>query len=233
MPTKHLSWLRQYIIDKRPDVIIQGGDWNDYHSLSAYDQGRKPGEGARVMEDYNFGKKALDLLMDRWPRSYKPKLVHTLGNHENRVFRFENDNPRLEGCLPHPSQYFIDRGWKVIDFLQPIKIDGVYYCHYFCRNAQGKVTNSKTGQPSALLQAKREMVSTIAGHKQGYDSAMLETSGGRVRAIIAGSFYMHSESYLSPQGNNHWQGCLFLNDVHNGDYDLCEVSLRFLKRTYG
>ena len=62
------------------------------------------------------------------------------------------------------------------------------------------------------------MQSSVSGHRQGLDLAV-HTNGKRlIRSIIAGSFYQHTEAYLSPQGNSHWQGMLMLHDVKNGNY---------------
>jgi len=77
------------------------------------------------------------------------------------------------------------------------------------------------------------MQSCVAGHRQGLDLAV-HTNGKRtLRSIIAGSFYQHSEGYLSPQGNHHWRGMLMLHEVKNGEFSLMEVSLGYLKRRYG
>jgi hypothetical protein len=76
------------------------------------------------------------------------------------------------------------------------------------------------------------MQSCVSGHRQGLDLAV-HTNGKRlIRSIIAGSFYQHSEGYLSPQGNHHWRGILMLNEVRQGNFCLLEVSLDYLKRRY-
>ena len=41
VPTEHLEWAGQYIADKKPDVIVNIGDFWDMPSLSSYDKGRK------------------------------------------------------------------------------------------------------------------------------------------------------------------------------------------------
>lgn len=192
-------------------------------------------EGARVLKDFQCGADALALLESRFPRRYKPRKVHLLGNHEYRVIRHENDNPKLEGTLPHPSQYFIDAGWEVYDFLQPVEIHGVYFSHYFCRGPRGRAsrTTQRNGQPSALAQAQREKVSCVAGHMQGLDTAILPSGRGRIRSIIAGSFYLHNEGYIPDKNNDYWRGVLMLNDIRDGDFELSEVSIRYLERKYG
>ncbi len=235
--TSHLEWAGKYIRDHKPDVIVQIGDFNDNVALSSYDKGKKAAENRRVSHDYAAAEAALDHLMAPWGslRDYSPRLIFTEGNHEHREDRYEELNPEID-TIPKTRDLFSARGWKTYRFLQPVKVDGIYYCHFFCRSASGKVTQSRKGQPSAAAQAKREMVSSIAGHAQGLDvSPWISTADEKrpIRAIIAGSFYQHKEGYLTAQGNHHWHGCLHLHDVRNGQYDLEEVSLRRLKRMYG
>lgn len=241
VPLDHCTWLGRYIAHRQPSVIIQGGDLWDYKSLSSYDEGKKASEGVRLVDDFNAGVEAIKRIMEPWygmfdpetGEAYHPELYFTRGNHENRRNRYENDYPKLEGALPNETEFMRDLGWTCPEFLEPITVDGIAYSHYFCRGANGKVNQSKRGQPSAVAQAKREMCSSIAGHAQGLDSAIVDSCKGRVRAIIAGSFYLHEEEYKSPQGNNHWHGVLWLNRVKDGDFDLTEVSMGYLKETYG
>ena len=50
--------------------------------------------------------------------------------------------------------------------------------------------------------------------------------------LICGSFYLHDESYLSPQGHNYWKGLVVKHDVHKGTYAPMLVDMRYLKRRY-
>jgi hypothetical protein len=115
-----------------------------------------------------------------------------------------------------------------------VVLQNIHYCHYFCRNSKGTITSSKGGQSSAMAQVKNEGVSCTAGHKQGLDVHVQESSGGRKRGIIAGSFYQHTEKYMGNghQGQNHWHGILMKHEVDRGNYDLMEVSLNFLMRKW-
>jgi hypothetical protein len=56
--------------------------------------------------------------------------------------------------------------------------------------------------------------------------------GALLTSVIAGSGYPHEEAYLGAQGNKHWRGVLVLNDVHDGEFDLMPVSLKYLEKKY-
>ena len=50
--------------------------------------------------------------------------------------------------------------------------------------------------------------------------------------LIAGSFYLHDESYLTPQGHNYWKGIVVKHDVRKGEYSPMFVDLPYLERRY-
>lgn len=226
----HLEWAAKYANEKRPDVIVHLGDHWDLPSLSSYDKGRRASENKRVLKDIEAGNKALELFTSTL--DYKPRLVMTLGNHDQRIERYVDDHAELEGIIGYDSFNALSLGWEVYPFLQPVTIDGVTYVHYAPRGSDGSIGQTKRGAPSARAQVMREMRSTVCGHKQGLDTYIHNTGTRIIRGIIAGSFYQHSEGYLSPQGNRHWRGILYLTEVNNGEFNLCEVSLRYLRRKY-
>jgi len=243
----HIAAAGNYAAEKRPDKIIVGGDWWDMASLSAWDSAAlksklkrvymaEEGSTDKTEGDIELGNRALEMFMKpiRKVRGYKPDLHFTTGNHEHRLTRFKDEHPYLGGALSLEHFDLKKHGFKVHPFLKPVVLDGIHYCHYFCRNSKGTITSSKGGQSSAMAQVKNEGVSCTAGHKQGLDVHIQESSAGRKRGIIAGSFYQHKEHYMGNghQGQNHWHGILMKHEVYKGDYDLMEVSLDFLKRRY-
>ena len=72
------------------------------------------------------------------------------------------------------------------------------------------------------------------GHSQIDGIASQYTGNGkRITGIFAGGCYLHKEEYLGPQGNNHWRGVWMLNDVHDGEFDVMPLSLKYLNKKYG
>lgn len=237
-PIDHIEWAARYAADKRPQAIVLAGDHYDMPSLSSYDEGKMGMEGRRYQDDIDAGDAALQMF-DRTLRKhapgYRPRKVVTIGNHEIRIQRAVDSNPKLEGKLSMGDLSFKQYGWVAYDFLEPVKVFGVVFSHYFPIGPHGNVTNARNGAPSARAQVQRLMSSCVAGHRQGLDVANLPTPFGIRRGVIAGSYYQHDEKYLTPMGNTYWRGVLMLNDLKPevGEFDLCEVSLDYLKRTYG
>ena len=61
--TTFLKAIGNYIVKKKPDVIICGGDFADMPSLSSYDVGKKSFEGRRYLKDIEASKAAMATLL--------------------------------------------------------------------------------------------------------------------------------------------------------------------------
>lgn len=235
-PNSHLEWAGAYFADKLPDVIVCLGDFADFASLSSYDAGKLSSHGLTYRDDVESANVALEKFektLKRYaPRSYSPRKIITLGNHEDRVSRAVNDDPKTFGTLTVDDLHFKKHGWEVVPFLKPIEVDGILYCHYFCYGPNGRVVGSKFGMPSAKSQVQRLMQSATSGHKQGLDISIVHTPTKTYRGAIAGSFYQWEPGYLTPQAR-YWSGLLLKQDVRQGEYSLMEVDMAYLKRRYG
>jgi hypothetical protein len=223
----HLEWAGKYIASKRPDVIICIGDFADMPSLCSYDKGKRASENRRYQEDLEAAHKAMELLMSPIAavKDYKPRMVMTLGNHEYRIVRYADDNPELYGQIGIKDLGYEAWGWEVHPFLEVVKIDGIEYSHYFTSGVMGRPASS-----SAVLLRERQC-SCTQGHVQNYEMAIHKKTQNR--ALMAGCFYQHYEEYLGPQGNSYRRHIIFKHEVRDGHYDIMEVSLDFLRRTYG
>lgn len=234
VPVNHLPAAGNYAAEKRPDVIVIGGDWWDMPSLSSWDRGTLRFEGRRYRSDVEAGKAAMAMFLEpiRKAKGYDPRIVFLMGNHEERIERARQEHAFLDGMIGYHDLCLDQFGLEVKDFLEVAAIDGVAYSHYFPRAASGAVAQSKRGAPSAKAQLVREGRSAVAGHQQGLD-AHCQLIGGKMQwGIIAGSFYQHHETYLTPQGNDHWRGLVMLHDVRDGALDPMYVSLNYLLKKY-
>lgn len=240
-PGDDFSYLRaigRYLGTKQPDLIVHLGDHWDFPSLGHYESAAAKGANERdIAADIRAGNDGLLAfeagLRETAPPGYKPRKVMLRGNHENRVHRAIEAEPWLEGLFVSSPPNDRALGWEVVPFLKPFIEGGISYCHYFVRNANGHVVQSRRGAPSAKAMVVREGMSCTAGHQQGLQIHLQPVGGGRIhRGLIAGSCYEHDEAYLTPQGNAHWRGILLKHEVHDGEYNLMEVSLAYLKKNY-
>lgn len=232
VPNEHMEWVANYAIEKRPDVIINLGDWADMHSLSAYDKGKRCYEGRRYTKDIeaaNYSLERFERVLEDYNRThtdapYNPRKVLTFGNHEYRIIRATDLDAALDGKLTLEDLDFERRGWECHQFLEVVKIDGIEYSHYFISGNMGRPVSTA----AALLRARNG--SATMGHVQNCDLAIHKQT--QHMALFAGICYMHNETYLGPQGNATRRQIIMKHEVDDGRYDPMFVSLRFLQKRY-
>ena len=239
-PTEHLIAAGNYIASKRPDVIIHAGDHWDMPSLSSYEKkGSKYFEGKRIKEDIDSGNEAMHLLtkpiFDEMKRirknkkkAWQPRMVFTMGNHENRINRFIHENPQHEGMIG--TQDLDLTGWEVYDYQVPVVINGIVYCHNFV-NPDSLVGGVVTGTiENKLNKLKR---SFCCGHQQRRQFGQTyDALGKELIGLVAGRFYQHEEHYLGPQKQTDWSGIVVKNQVSDGTYDPMFVGMKYLMENY-
>ena len=234
----YLAWVGKYIVEKKPDVVVQIGDFADMPSLSSYDTGKKSFEGRRYKDDIEVVIKAMRILLKplkdynakqtkKKKKQYKPRMVLTLGNHEQRINRATENDPKLYGTLSNADLRYSEAGWEVFDFLDTVVINGVVYTHYLTSGVMGR----PIGTASAMVSKTHQ--SCVVGHQQGRQVAYGKRADGtNITCIIAGSCYLHDEEYMGNQGNNHWRGLVMLHEVNDGQFDEMFVSLDYLRQKY-
>lgn len=236
----YLTHIGKYIVAKKPDVVVHIGDHYDFPSLSSYDKGKLSFEGRRVKADLDAGDAGVVALLaplralqakqrqDR-KKVYTPRLVFTLGNHEDRFDRLAEENPELDGLVGTATLKLKDFGFEVHPYLKPVNIDGINYVHF--------LANPFTGKPyggTALNQLKNVGMSFVVGHKQTLDVAIRPTLDGRMQiGIVNGACYPHDEGYKGYQGNFHFRGLTLLHEVEDGFGNPCFVSLKYLEKRFG
>ncbi len=195
-------------------------------SLSSYALGKAAAEGQRYVEDVRIAQEAMKTLLApiKKVKGYKPEMILTMGNHEDRIDREAEANPRFKGAITTKDLKYSEAGWTVYPFLKVAKIDGWEYSHYFVSGAMGRPVSSA----AALLRERQ--CSAVQGHVQYTDIAIHKKTGHM--GIFAGICYTHDEDYLTPQGNNCRRQIVFLHQVDHGHGDPMMVSLEYLKARY-
>lgn len=234
----YLSCIGRYIVEKQPEVIVNIGDWADMESLSSYEVGKKSFEGRRYKADLEASHEAMKtLLLPMWEynerqrkngkKQYKPRMVLTYGNHEERIDRVVNGDPKLDGTIGIDDLGYKGYGWEVHPYLDVVVIDGVAYSHYFTSGSMGRPVTS----PTALLNKKH--MSAVMGHVQDRGIAYARRADGReITGLFCGICYEYDMEYLGGQGNNSWRGVWMLHGVRDGEFDAMSVSLKYLKEKY-
>lgn len=223
VPLDHFDWIGKLIRQYKPEYVVHLGDHWDMESLSSY-SGPLEQEGRRYMADVEAGNEAL-LRLHKAMGTFKPKRkVMLRGNHERRIERAVDANPKLKGALTY--DHFNDKalGWEVVEYVGDnpghIEIEGVQFAHYFANTKSDKPIGGTASYKCAAIGSPYVM-----GHVQDLDIGTKQYATGRViRGIVAGSCYLHDEGYKG-QANAHWRGIVVLNGVRNGRFGIMDIEL--------
>jgi len=239
VPTDHLGAAGRFIVAKQPDIIVHLGDHWDLPSLSSYDKaGSKSFEGRRYLTDVRTGNDAMAELLApineynesrkrQHMKQYKPRMIFLMGNHEARIMRAINDDPKLDGVLGYHDLDL--EGWEVYDYQHIVDVEGILFSHNFVNP-----DSLKKGLLCGTMDNKLKVIgqSFVMGHQQHLQIGTRHPHGRNHIGIVAGAYYQHEEEYMGPQGNHHWRGCFVLNDVHEGYGDPMFLSLKYMMRKY-
>jgi hypothetical protein len=239
-PLDHLDWIAKDIVRRKPDVIVCIGDLWQNDALSSYDgPGHVNKEGARIENDLDAGRRGLARLMlpihneierliEGRRKRWTPRLVFCEGNHEHRVQRAIDADPRWIGTLSMRAMDVEIHGFERYPFLKPVEIDGVHYAHYF--------QSEKSPYPIGGTMDNRLnkiCASFVCGHEQGLLTHRRPLPIGRtIHGIVAGSCYLKTEHYRGAQRNNEFRGVVVLQDVRNGNFEPMALTLRYMCDEY-
>lgn len=233
--------LGNYIMENRPKVIVNIGDWREMGSLCSYDKGKKSYVFKNIKDDIEIGHEAEELAYgpivkynstrSRWKKKqYKPVILNIMGNHEVRVRTLLEYEPKLDGLVSmNDFRTRLNIKETFMPFLDVVVVDGVAYSHYFVSGTMGRPVGS-----ARLLVNKKHMSSTM-GHTHLLDSySDVRPTGQKVRGLICGSFHEPGyKSFAGPQTDKMWwNGLIHKRDVVDGDYDMEEIAVTRLKRKY-
>ena len=115
IPQDRFKWIGQYINKHQPDYIIQIGDWASFDSLSYFQKNSSQAGKLKdaFMMDIESLRRSIDILDKHIDNNLIPRHC-TFGNHEQRVYKFEENIPEIQGMMKkelHNS--FLLRNWKI------------------------------------------------------------------------------------------------------------------------
>ena len=212
--------------------VVNIGDWADMESLSSYDIGKKAFEGRRYRRDVDAAVEAQELMF----AEISPKVreyarwVLVLGNHEHRINRTINDDPKLDGFMSVNDLQYEKFGWELHPFKESADVHGVYFAHYFASGVMGRAVSGVNIGRSLIL---KTLESCVQGHSHILNHSTLTTaSGRRLHGLSCGCFFEHDEDYAGTSNAMFWRGLCFLNNAKDGDYELETITIKRLRRMY-
>lgn len=234
------EWLGKLITDRQPDIIIDIGDSADLPSLCKYDVGNIRAEGNRLKDDLDAYKDAMDLLWmplenlqlrqrNNKKKQYNPIKVKTRGNHEHRLDRAAEEDPKLYGAIGTHllnEEHYYD---VVKPFLEPFTVDGISFCHYFPSGVMGFPIG---GIHQSYNMVRKTLGSCVVGHSHTRDyHESARPDGSRVFGLSVGC-YVDYEPDWCKTSHMWWKGAVLLHEVHDGTAEPEFISINRIKHEY-
>lgn len=236
--------LGHFILDRKPDLIIQMGDWADMGSLSSYDRGKASFEGRRYERDVEAVKDSLRRLeapvaaynaeqAKKHKERYRPRKHVLLGNHEARILAAAQSRSELQGKLSIKDLGFEDHGWEVHQFLKPVNLYGICFRHF----KPTQMGRAMGGDNLARMIVTKGMESQVVGHSHCLDFSRATSDLGRdVFCLVAGC-YVHpdfDEPWAAGTDHVWWRGVHLLHGLGNGTFTSREeITMQDIEARYG
>jgi hypothetical protein len=161
-------WIGQHIAETKPDRVVQIGDWGTFDSMGTHDApgSRKSMEHPSFAQDLESLEESMAAMSAGMGEFDCPRDI-TFGNHEERVWRAANGDPKRLGDAPlRVEQVFARWGWKSRLYGEYLFIGGVGFTH--CpKNQIGKEYAGK--RPENVI-GNELIFSLVYGHthKRGF-----------------------------------------------------------------
>ena len=239
--------IGNFIIEQQPEHVVQIGDFMSLDSISFHNHGRPLiQEGRRLSHDLESGKIAYQRLMaplyDEWgkarskkKRKYKPHLVWVHGNHEDRVRRYVELQPVLDGMFKGPDLVgAVEDGWEFVDYKDYTNIHGTSFTHAPLQPRTGKPLG---GQYVAARAAALAQSTIVFGHTHMRNIMAVAridpnspTGGRRVEGITVGCLLDHWPEYMAHNTSacDWWEGLTVLHHYEEGKVDPLFISKEVL-----
>ena len=232
----------KFIIDQKPEYIVNIGDFLTLNCLSAWDMNkRKKMEGRRYIKEIDAGNEALDRLMagvNQYNKKrrkskkvqYKPKWIYTAGNHSDRLGRYLDNDPTFEGTIGIQKDLKLkERGIEWIPYREYYYINDVGFTHIPFNKVAPICGMNITAKAQAV-----GIKSTVFGHTHEQHLSHVHKEGMKhlQDTYNCGCFFDKKEDYVHGKVTNYWRGLTVLHIWKEGRFDVESWSMGRLEREY-
>jgi hypothetical protein len=170
-------------------------------------------------------------LFNKGLGNHKPLKTMILGNHEDRIDRFIDENPELDGSISIDDLKYSKYGWKQSPYKSIKVIDGIHYSHHLPSGIMGSAISGENIARSILTKHK---VSASVGHSHLLDYAISTLPNGKkLHALSAGCYLNHKEHFARDTQHMWWSGLIIKREVKDGNYNLETIDIKTIRREYG
>lgn len=213
---ERFRWIARHVVATKPDRVIHMGDVGEMASVSGHERPGSLQDKAKpkFQDDLASVEDALSIYRQEIHECSIPHHV-TLGNHDERIQRFENQSHSMEGALWHQFLDVLGRyDWKYTDYRGYLFVGGVGFTHV-PMTLMEKPFNGRTLQP--VVNDLTFSLVFAHTHRHAFIAAPKIGPAMRVEVLNVGSAMPHGmfPAYnVSEQGGQTWGICDVV--VHGG-----------------
>jgi hypothetical protein len=219
-------------------VVVDIGDWWDMPSLFMFDRGargRRQFEGRRYWLDIEAGIDAMERVryqLDTYNRGkkapYRPRFIRTLGNHEERIARAVEYEPRFENLLGYHDLMSQEFGWEEFPPGEPACHEGVWFVH--------SIDSTGVNIPNLAIRGQNTPIGhRSSAHGHTHRRGVHEEGGpdGRLISVNVGCYFDYPHTWLPlAKQERWWYGLTWLRDVRSGQFDVEFENIDEVRRKY-
>lgn len=226
---RRATWLARFIDDIKPNRVVHIGDMGTFDSLSAWDKDkRKKMEGRRYTRDIQALNDYVSRLHEGAYQNHENILLE--GNHEDRIARYIDYNPVMDGQLDYANHIGIKDKWKIVPYREYYKYNGISFTHVPIME-NGKPVSGKLATARALEVCRD---SIVFGHTHRLDYVATHRHGQThlQESLNVGCYFEHIDDYAKGSVTSYWRGLVVLDHYTYGRFAFEAVPMGLLKREY-
>ena len=231
-------WIAKHIKKVKPDVVVQIGDiitldsCTHYISDDTYTARIEKPTFMKEMQSFDEALEEFHFVL----KGEKIKKYITLGNHEKRMWRYEDKNPTFYGmCQKEFFGTCRKYKWKVIPWGQYLMLGGVGFIHAPI-NPMGKEYG---GEASERQIANKSKIDIVFGHSHRAQDIRVpkisDTKNDFTRILNIGCALPegHIESYAKHSLTGWTYQIVEIDIWDNHIMEVQNISMKKLKKLYG
>jgi hypothetical protein len=187
-------------------------------------------ENKRYELELQVANKALDYIDAQC--GYKPVKVYIEGNHEDRLTRYVEEYPELEGKLSVQKDLNLaKRNWIWVPYKSDYNIMGVSFTHIPILGNGRAISRPNICEKALRLYHN----SVVFGHDHGLYHAMEHRHNAPHlnQALSVGCCFQHCPAYAVGSKTDYWRGIIVLDVYDTNRFNFTTLSMSSLMKQYG
>lgn len=235
MSQERFIWLAKLCNDLKPDILFDGGDTQDFQSLCSHEKNETYRGKLKPALSKDLEAAAQMYALINRNLTHKCRKIVTLGNHEHRLWSYEDKNPEMYGI---PSTIYTKdileaAGWEWKPYGVYFDLFGVNFIHVPFSGASAPIS----GISIARKAADKAVKDVVFGHTHYLELYQdhKHDNNKSVTAFNAGCFMPlgYVADYAKKSRKEYWYGAHLITIANSKIDSIKSYSMNELQHLYG